>query len=233
MHRRLIDRRPSKEADMAAASFIRCAGALIAMTALGLGGVAGSSSAVSAQGVIDEWSAVKAPPPPPLSRVTVDPKTTALLVLDLAAQTCNTARRPRCVAMLPRVGAFLAKARAKGWFVVYTLGAASTRGDILPEVAMQGMEPLVTSGPDKFVATDLETILKEHGVKTVVTVGAAAHGAVLHTAAGSAFRGFDVLVPVDGMAADTAYAEQYTAWDLVNAPRLGDRVRLTALDWID
>jgi nicotinamidase-related amidase len=197
-----------------------------------LAGAAGARPA-SAQGVIDEWASVKAPPPPALERVAVDPKTTALLVLDLAGQTCNAEHRPRCLAMLPRVKAFLAKARAKGWFVVYTLGAASTRTDILPDVAMQGSEPLVTSGPDKFVATDLEKILKDHGIKTVVAIGAAAHGAVLHTAAGSAFRGFDVVVPVDGMAADTAYAEQYAAWDLVNAPRLGDRVKLTALDWID
>jgi hypothetical protein len=32
--------------------------------------------------IIDEWSAVEAPPPPSLQAVSVDPKTTALLVLD-------------------------------------------------------------------------------------------------------------------------------------------------------
>ena len=195
-------------------------------------GVAGGQSA-SAQGVVDEWASIKAPPAPALGRVAVAPKTTALLVLDLASQTCNATQRPRCIAMLPRLKPLLAKARAKGWFVVYTLGAASTTADILPEVAMLGSEPVVTSGPDKFVATDLEKILKDHGIKTVIAIGAAAHGAVLHTAAGSAFRGFNVVVPVDGMAADNAYAEQYTTWDLVNAPRLGDRVKLTALDWIE
>jgi hypothetical protein len=35
------------------------------------------------------------------------------------------------------------------------------------------------------------------------------------------------------MASDTAYAEQYTAWHLVNAPRLGERVKLTQLSWIE
>ncbi|HWK45798.1 MAG TPA: isochorismatase family protein [Stellaceae bacterium] len=204
----------------------------IAGIAAALAGIAGAQP-LSAQGVIDEWATVKAPPPPVLGRVTVDPKTTALLVLDLAPQTCNAQQRPRCIAMLPRLKPLLAKARAKGWFVVYTLGGASTPADILPEVAMLGSEPVLKSGPDKFVATDLEKILKDHGIKTVIAIGAAAHGAVLHTAAGAAFRGFDVVVPVDGMAAETAYAEQYTAWDLVNAPRLSDRVKLTALDWID
>lgn len=188
---------------------------------------------VRAQGVIDEWAQVQAPPPPPLAKATLSPQSTALLVLDLATQTCNAKQRPRCIAMLPRAKALLAHARAKGMFVVYTLGAASATADILPEVAMQGGEPLVTSGPDKFVGTDLDAILKARGIKTVIAIGAAAHGAVLHTAAGSAFRGYDVVVPVDGMAAENAYAEQYTTWDLVNAPRLADRVKLTRVDWID
>ena len=56
---------------------------------------------------------------------------------------------------------------------------------------------------------------------------------MLHTAAGSAFRGLGVIVPFDGMAAETLYAEQYTAWDLVNAPRLPDKVKLTKIDTID
>jgi nicotinamidase-related amidase len=165
--------------------------------------------------------------------VTVDPPTTALLVLDIAKQTCNAEQRPRCIAMLSRVKTLLATARAKGLFVVYTLGAASTPADILPDVAMLGGEPIVTSGPDKFVNTDLEKILKDKGTKTVIAVGAAAHGAVLHTAAGSAFRGFKAIVPVDGMAAESVYAEQYTAWDLVNAPRLATMVTLTKTDMID
>ncbi len=186
-----------------------------------------------AQGVIEEWSHVQVPPPPPLVKVTLDAGSTALLVLDLATQTCNATQRPRCIAMLPRVKALLAHARAKGMFVVYTLGAASTPADILPDVAMRGGEPVVTAPPDKFAGTDLDAILKAKGIKTAVVVGAAAHGAVLHTAAGAAFRGYDVVVPVDGMASETAYAEQYVAWDLVNAPRLADRVKLTRTDWID
>jgi hypothetical protein len=48
----------------------------------------------SAQTIIDDWSKVQAPKPPELKAVTVDPKTTALLVLDLVKQTCNNERRP-------------------------------------------------------------------------------------------------------------------------------------------
>lgn len=186
-----------------------------------------------AQGVIDEWEAVKPPAPPALSRVTLEPKTTALLVLDLAEQTCNMKDRPRCVAMLPRAAQLLAKAREKSWTVIYTLGAASKPSDVLAPVAMKGDEPIFIGPPDKFIGTDLRQALKDRGVKTVVIAGAASEGAVLHTAATAAFRGFDVVVPVDAMASATAYGEQYVAWDLVHAPRLGDRVRLSAIGMID
>ena len=37
----------------------------------------------SAQNIVDEWAAVQPPKPPALKSVTLDPKTTALLVLDL------------------------------------------------------------------------------------------------------------------------------------------------------
>jgi len=36
-----------------------------------------------AANIIDEWGAVKAPPAPALQAVTVDPKTTALLMIDV------------------------------------------------------------------------------------------------------------------------------------------------------
>ena len=71
--------------------------------------------------IIDEWAGVKAPPAPKLESVTLDPKTTALLMIDIIKQTCNMERRPRCVAMVPKVAKLLAEARAKGVFVIYAL----------------------------------------------------------------------------------------------------------------
>jgi nicotinamidase-related amidase len=64
-------------------------------------------------------------------------------------------------------------------------------------------------------------------VNTLVIVGTSAHGAVLNTATGAALRGFDVVVPVDGMSATEAYAEQYTCWHLANSPGTRRRVTLT------
>ena len=88
----------------------------------------------------------------------------------------------------------------------------------------------MSSGVVKFVGTELESLLKQKGIKTVVIVGVAAHGAVLYTASGAAMREMQVIVPLDGISADVPYAEQYTAWHLVNAPRIGTLVTLTTID---
>ncbi len=85
----------------------------------------------------------------------------------------------------------------------------------------------MTSGPDKFLGTDLEKIIKKNGIKTVIVTGTAAHGAVLYTASGAALRGTQVVVAVDGISAENPYAEQYTVWHLKNAPRVSSPVTLT------
>jgi nicotinamidase-related amidase len=187
----------------------------------------GTPPAVLAQTIVDEWNAVKAPPAPELKRVTIDPKGSALLVLDIVKQTCPP--RPRCVASVPKIQRLLTQARGKGVPVIYSLVGGSA-ADIFLEVAPQGGEPIVTSGPDKFLGTDLEKILKEKGVQTVIVVGTAANGAVLYTGSGAALRGLKVIVPVDGMSAGDPYVEQYSAWHLVNAPRVGAQVTLTRMD---
>jgi len=171
----------------------------------------------SAQTVIDEWSSVKAPPAPELKDVTIDPKTTALLMLDLVKQSCNEKARPRCPATLPAAKQLLTEARANNVLVVYGIVAGSAIGDTLGDVAPNGKEPVVQSGPDKFFNTDLEKILKDGGIKTVVVAGTAANGAVLHTASGAVLRGFKAVVPVDTMSADNAYIEQYAAYHFIAA----------------
>jgi nicotinamidase-related amidase len=182
-----------------------------------------------AQTIVDEWSGVKVPPAPELKGVTIDPKVTALLVLDIVKQTCPP--RPRCLASVPKIQGLLTRARGKGLTVIYSL-VGGTAADILMDVTPLGGEPVVVSGPDKFFGTDLEKILKDKGFQTVIVVGTAAEGAVLHTGSGAALRGFKVIVPVDGMASANPYAEQYTAWHLLNAPRIGPQVTLTKTDMI-
>ena len=186
----------------------------------------------SAQTIIDDWAKVQAPKPPELKAVTVDPKTTALLVLDLVKQTCNNERRPRCLTSIPQAQTLLKLARDKGVSVVHSITTAATPADIIKDVAPLEGEPIVKSSADKFFKTDLEKILNDKGIKTVVVVGTAAHGAVLNTASQAAFRGLRVIIPVDGMSAENTYIEQYTAYHLTNAPGVGQQVTLTKTDMI-
>ncbi len=191
-----------------------------------------AAEAAEASTIIEEWGSVKAPPPPEIKPVTVDAKSTALLIMDVQNDSCSTKRRPRCVASLPKIAALLAAARSKGATVIYSLTSKGTEADIRKEISSIAGEPFVKSNADKFYATDLEKILKDKGIKTVIMTGTAAHGAVLHTAASAAPRGFKVIVPVDTMSAEDAYAEQYTAWHLVNSPATRSQTTLTQSDLV-
>jgi len=183
-----------------------------------------------AQNIIDEWASVKTPAPPALKPVTVNAKTTALLMLDFMNQNCG--KRPRCLATIPAMKKLLVEARAAKTAVVYSLIHNSTTPDVIKDVAPGADEPSVMSGPDKFLGTDLEKILKDKGIETVIVTGTAANGAVLFTAAGAALRGMNVIVPVDGMSALDPYAELSTAYTLANAPLIAPKTTLTTIDMI-
>jgi len=192
----------------------------------------------SAQTIISEWSSVKTPPAPELKPVTLDPKTTAVLVMDLVKQTCNNERRPRCVASIPKIEKLIAAARAQGVTLIWTTVPPVPIADTLPAVAPKGNDPVVVSFVDKFVLGDKDTgfekTLKDKGITTVIAVGTAAHGAVLYTASAAASRGYNVIVPVDGMSGDgqIAYDEQAVAYILTHAPVISSKITLTSIDMI-
>jgi nicotinamidase-related amidase len=185
-----------------------------------------------AQDVIVEWDGIKAPPTPALKQIKVNPATTALLLLDFNSQTCNMERRPRCVDSIPLVKKFLDSARSKGVSVIYSLSAGASVADIAKELMPVSGEPAVTSGPDKFLGTQLDQILRTKKIQTVIITGTAANGAVLYTASGAALRDFNVIVPVEGISAETLYIEQYVIWNLANAPRVSAKTTITRLGMI-
>jgi nicotinamidase-related amidase len=184
-----------------------------------------------AQGVIGEWNQVKAPPAPELKSVTVDPKTTALLVMDFNAATCTPEKRARCVPAVEHVKALLDKARAAHALVVYTFTGNMKPDGFVKEIAPMKDDLRVTGHANKFEGTDLDKILKDHQVKTVVLAGTSPNGAVLFTAFGAASLGYKVIVPVDTMPGDTPYSEQSSIWGLQHDPGLGDTV-LTSADMV-
>jgi nicotinamidase-related amidase len=186
-----------------------------------------------ASNIIDEWSQVKATAPPALKAARIDPASAALIVMDISTKTCSSAHRPRCVETLPAIARLVREARASDVLVLYSLIGHDTRGDIPKAFAARAADTVLTgAGPDKFVGTDLEAILRAKRIKTLIMVGTSAEGAVLNTASGAAFHGFEVVVPVDGMSSGTLYGEQATAWYLAHAPRVSQHTTLTAVDRI-
>ena len=192
--------------------------------------VAALTLPAAANNIVDEWASVKVPPAPTLNPVTVNASDTALLMLDFMNQNCG--KRPRCLATIPAMKKLLAAARAAKATVVYSIIAKTTTADVIKDVAPEASEAHVLSGPDKFLNTDLDKILKDKGIKTVIAVGTASNGAVLYTASGAAFRGMNVIIPVDGMSAIDPIAEYATVLDAMTAPGLSAKATLTRSDMI-
>lgn len=154
------------------------------------------------------------------------------MVLDIQNNNCSLGKRPRCVESLKGIRKLIDLARSKKVPVIYTLTSNATAEDIRREVFPLPEEKIVKSSVDKFYGTELAEILQNACVDTVIMVGTAAEGAILHTATGAALRGFGVVVPVDGFSSSQLYAEQYTAWHLANSPGTKNRMTLTRIDMI-
>ena len=185
--------------------------------------------------IIAEWATVKPPPVPELKAVTLDGRTTALLILDMMKTNCGA--RPRCGATVPSVKRLHDAARAAGALLFYTLVGSGNPGpaDVVdPGIAPREGEWVFQRGPDKFLGSDLEKRLKDRGIKTVIVTGTSAQGAVVGTGSGSAQRGYKVIVPVDGMSSEDPYMEQYAAWHMYKGGPviITEQVTLTRSDMI-
>jgi nicotinamidase-related amidase len=171
-------------------------------------------TAAPAGDIIAEWSSVKAPPASELKPVTLETKTTALLILDMMRSNCG--QRPRCLAVVPNVKKLHDQARAAGMMIFYSLVSDDpTPGNIVDTgLTPREGEWARVRGPDKFMGSGLDDKLKARGIKTVIVCGTSAQGVVIGTGSGSAQRGYKVIVPVDCMSSEDLYMEQYTAFHM-------------------
>jgi nicotinamidase-related amidase len=191
-------------------TLFRCTTAFVVLLAVALL----TASPSLAADIITEWATVKAPPVPELKSVTLDGKTTALLILDMMKSGCSA--RPRCVATVPNVKKLHDGARAAGAMVFYTfVGEKPIPSEIIDSgFAPREGEWVAQRGPDKFLGSGLDEKLKARGIKTVIVCGTSAQGVVIGTGSGSAQRGYKVIVPVDCMSSEDPYMEQYAAWHM-------------------
>src|SRR5580658_1338996 len=205
-----------------------CAAAIVAAVA-----AFGAAPALAGD-ITGEWANVTPPPAPELKQVTVDPKTTALLVLDFGKNNCGV--RPRCLANVPNVKKLIDEARTHDMMVAYILPGQDAAGLVDQSLAPRPAEFLIqgSGGADKFIRSNLDQGLKDKGIKTVIVTGTSAQGAVATTSNGATGRGYKVVVPVDGTASEDSFRELYGIYHLAagGPAALTENVTVTRSDLI-
>ncbi len=171
----------------------------------------------AASDIISEWNSAATPPAPQLKEVTVDPSTTALLLLGLMKSNCGP--QPRCVATVPNIKRIHDMARAHNMVVWYALvaenGGKGTPDDVIdPAIKPRPGEWYLLGGAEKFEGSTLQPILRQAGIKTLIMCGFSSEGPILGTTIEATQRGYKVIVPVDCSAGRSAYREQYVAYEL-------------------
>jgi nicotinamidase-related amidase len=141
----------------------------------------------------------------------------ALLVVDMVNDfVTGVFGNPRSQAMVPRLAAVLTQVRAAGVPVIYCsdshLAGVDVELTIHKDHAIRGtwgaeIVPALAPAPSDysltkrrysaFFGTELEALLRELGIDTVILTGVATNGCVRHTAADAFFHGFKVVVVTD------------------------------------
>ena len=161
--------------------------------------------------------------------VSVDPRTTALIVVDMqndfvkpgGALVVETA-----AATIPAIQRLLALARAKGMKVFFTQdtheegdiefpiwGPHVLRGtwgwQIVDELAPRPGERVIEKlRYDGFFGTPLDHELRLAGIQSVIVCGTVANICVLHTAGSAALRGYRVVLLINAISAITPFDQQ-------------------------
>src|SRR5437588_3171806 len=148
-------------------------------------------------------------------RVTLNPATTALLVLDYVEDICNS--QPKCKSqMLPAMTPFMARVRKAGMTVAYGTREPNM-SKWLPEVApAPGDIKIVNTAQDRFYNTDLDKALKAKGITTIIMVGWKVSGSVAYTSVGATVRDYTVVIPVDTTTATTDYETDIGFYQILN-----------------
>jgi nicotinamidase-related amidase len=156
------------------------------------------------------------PAMPAPARVTLNPKTTALMVLDYVEDICNS--QAKCKSqMLPAMTPFMAQVRKAGLTVAYGTRAQNMT-KWLPEVApAPGDIKIVNTGQDRFYNTDLDKELKAKGINTIIMVGWKISGSVTYTSVGAMIRDYTVVIPVDTTTATTDYETAIGFYNVLNS----------------
>jgi nicotinamidase-related amidase len=156
--------------------------------------------------------AQEGPNRPEAKPLTLDSKSTAILVLDLNAR-CDDPKQV-CSKITAPIGDFLDRARAAAVPIIYTVSAAA-KGKPIGELAAplrrkESESVIYPDAFDKFFGGELQAFLTSNRAKTLIVTGSSTNSAVLYTATTAAriYR-YSIVIPMDGVNAGTRYEHEY------------------------
>src|SRR5215831_18236036 len=156
------------------------------------------------------------PATPDPVRVTLDPKTSALVVLDYVEDICNNQASCK-TKMLPAMTPFMEKVRKAGLTVAYGT-RAQNQTKWLKEVApAPGDIRITNTAQDRFYNTDLDKELKAKGIKRLIMVGWKISGSVTYTSVGAMAHDYTVVIPVDTTSASSDYETTIGFYNVLNS----------------
>jgi nicotinamidase-related amidase len=156
------------------------------------------------------------PATPDPARVTLDPKTTALMVLDFVEDICNA--QPSCKGqMLPAMIPFLERVRKAGLVVAYGTREQNMTKWLKEVAPAPGDIKVINTAQDRFYNTDLDKALKAKGIKTLIMVGWKVSGSVTYTSVGAMARDYTVVVPMDTTSAASGYETTIGFYNVLNS----------------
>ena len=172
--------------------------------------------AAQAQSAGKPMQTLQMPAMPDPARVTLNPRTTALVVLDYVEDICAT--QPKCKSqMLPAMTPFMERVRKAGLVVAYGTRAQNMT-HWLPQVApAEGDIKIVNTAQDRFYNTDLDKALKAKGITTLIIVGWKVSGSVTYSSVGAMVRDYTVVIPVDTTTAASDYETAIGFYNVLNS----------------
>jgi len=133
---------------------------------------------------------------------------------------------------------FLERVREAGMPIIYTVSARSKgtpEGEVCSALNRRSSEPAIyPDGFDKFTSGELQSFLKLHEADTLIITGYRSNISVLNTATKATRElKYEVIIPMDGIAAKTDYEQEYTLFHFTVLPDQAARLfRFTLLDMI-
>jgi nicotinamidase-related amidase len=159
--------------------------------------------------------------------VHLDPKTTAIAVLDLSVRCDDSS--DICSELMKGLGAFLERARGAAVPIIFTSGFAlkgTPEAEIATALKRREREPLIHPDAfDKFHGGELQPFLTSHNTKDLIIAGSSTHVCVLYTATTAArVYEYNVVIPLDGVNTRDAINHDSALHQLQVIPRASSRI---------